>query len=88
MLRGSSAHSINDRPSMSYIYFFIPGYDVRWEEETSTVSASHTLHYAPPGEKSGEALQVTGLAWNCTGAVIAAAYGMCTADLVHLMNSR
>ncbi|KAK2156882.1 hypothetical protein NP493_1930g00018 [Ridgeia piscesae] len=47
------------------------GYRVSWQEEVDTVSRIHSLSH----EKLNHELQVTGLSWNCTGAVIAVAYG-------------
>ncbi|XP_074642732.1 cytoplasmic dynein 2 intermediate chain 2-like [Tubulanus polymorphus] len=46
------------------------GYRVMWEEQNSSVSCIHTLKNASLTD-----LEVTSLAWNCTGSVIAAAYG-------------
>ncbi|XP_064630583.1 cytoplasmic dynein 2 intermediate chain 2-like [Lineus longissimus] len=47
------------------------GYDVSWKSGTSAVTCLHTLH----NEAVTEELQVTGLSWNSTGSVIAAATG-------------
>lgn len=47
------------------------GYSVRWEEETNTVSCLHTL----TNKALTEEMPAVGLSWNCTGSVIAVAYG-------------
>ncbi|XP_031555481.1 WD repeat-containing protein 34-like [Actinia tenebrosa] len=47
------------------------GYDVDWEEKSSSVSCEYQLINSDQEEQ----LQVTGLSWNSTGSVIAASYG-------------
>ncbi|KAL5022607.1 hypothetical protein ScPMuIL_001762 [Solemya velum] len=46
-------------------------FSVSWEDESNAVSCIHTLC----NEEFDEQLQITGLSWNSTGAVIAASYG-------------
>ncbi|XP_062867468.1 WD repeat-containing protein 34 isoform X2 [Trichomycterus rosablanca] len=48
------------------------GYDVNWADQNQTVSCLYSLRY-PGAQVRG--LQVTGVSWNCTGSVIACAYG-------------
>lgn len=47
------------------------GYEVSWEEESTAVSCLHTLEEASQSSQ----FHCTGLAWNCTGSVLAASYG-------------
>ncbi|XP_013407902.1 WD repeat-containing protein 34 [Lingula anatina] len=47
------------------------GYDVSWEEKAVAVDCIHTLSHSALNEE----LQVTGLSWNSTGSVLAAAFG-------------
>eukprot|EP01063_Lacrimia_lanifica_P010617 TRINITY_DN17358_c0_g1_i1.p1 TRINITY_DN17358_c0_g1~~TRINITY_DN17358_c0_g1_i1.p1 ORF type:complete len:574 (+),score=191.84 TRINITY_DN17358_c0_g1_i1:69-1790(+) len=56
--------------------FAFEGYDVKWDEEIKTVEAVHTLTAPLSMYNDGDAdLQTVDLAWNCTGSVVAAAYG-------------
>eukprot|EP00659_Diplonema_papillatum_P011867 gene11867-18299_t len=52
--------------------FAFEGYDVLWDRERTTLEAIHTL--AAPMYENAD-LQVTSVAWNSTGSVVAAAYG-------------
>lgn len=53
------------------LWFPLTGYYVQWEEVSTTVSCLHTL-----SEKSlNYEYHCTGLSWNCTGSVIAVAFG-------------
>jgi hypothetical protein len=47
------------------------GYDVQWSDELSSISCLHSLSHAAIRSQ----LQCTDLAWNCTGSVLAVAYG-------------
>ncbi|KAM9450264.1 cytoplasmic dynein 2 intermediate chain 2 [Clarias gariepinus] len=48
------------------------GYEVNWNDQLETVSCLFSLGY--PGAQD-RGLQVTSVSWNCTGSVIACAYG-------------
>ncbi|XP_062504562.1 cytoplasmic dynein 2 intermediate chain 2-like [Corticium candelabrum] len=47
------------------------GYDVRWSDEFWSLSCLHTLNHAAVSSH----LQCTDVSWNCTGSVLAVAYG-------------
>ncbi|XP_067107226.1 WD repeat-containing protein 34 [Osmerus mordax] len=47
-------------------------FDVNWEDQNQTVSCLHRLQY-PEAQERG--LHVTSISWNCTGSVIACAFG-------------
>uniref|UniRef100_A0A8C5D1G7 Dynein 2 intermediate chain 2 n=1 Tax=Gadus morhua TaxID=8049 RepID=A0A8C5D1G7_GADMO len=53
------------------------GYQVNWEEETQLVSCLHCLQ-DPSAQEKG--LHVTSVSWNCTGSVVACAYGRYVID--------
>ncbi|KAL4609563.1 WD repeat-containing protein 34 [Arapaima gigas] len=48
------------------------GFEVNWEEQTQTVSCTHSLQYPEAQERN---LHVTSISWNSTGSVIACAFG-------------
>uniref|UniRef100_A0A8C9SPE8 Dynein 2 intermediate chain 2 n=1 Tax=Scleropages formosus TaxID=113540 RepID=A0A8C9SPE8_SCLFO len=48
------------------------GFEVNWEEQNRTVSCTHSLQYPEAQERN---LHVTSVSWNCTGSVIACAFG-------------
>lgn len=48
------------------------GFEVNWVDQHETVTCLHSLVH-PDAQQRG--LQVTGVSWNCTGSVIACAYG-------------
>ncbi|XP_056146888.1 WD repeat-containing protein 34 [Lampris incognitus] len=48
------------------------GFQVNWEDQSQSVSCTHCLQH--PGAKE-RGLHVTCLTWNCTGSIIACAYG-------------
>ncbi|KAM8796648.1 cytoplasmic dynein 2 intermediate chain 2 [Eudromia elegans] len=48
------------------------GFEVNWTDQSETVLCLHTLSYP---EAQHRKLQVTGVSWNATGAVIACSYG-------------
>ncbi|NWJ00730.1 WDR34 protein, partial [Crypturellus undulatus] len=48
------------------------GFEVNWTDQNETVLCLHTLSYP---EAQHRKLQVTGVSWNATGAVVACSYG-------------
>ncbi|KAG7273772.1 hypothetical protein CRUP_003272, partial [Coryphaenoides rupestris] len=48
------------------------GFQVNWEEQSQLVSCLHRLQHPGAQEKG---LHVTSVSWNCTGSVVACAYG-------------
>ncbi|NXP81825.1 WDR34 protein, partial [Ramphastos sulfuratus] len=48
------------------------GFEVNWREQNKTVLCLHTLSFP---EAQQQKLQVTGVSWNTTGAVLACSYG-------------
>ncbi|XP_026568299.1 WD repeat-containing protein 34 [Pseudonaja textilis] len=48
------------------------GFEVNWADPNETVSCAHSLSYPEAQERN---LQVTGISWNATGAVLACSYG-------------